>query len=441
MTTWARASREPVVLDGSVLNVDKDPYEGLSEDEQKHFNRYLNVHRIRGGWTVSKRARYAGLVQVNRTLYWLEPPFSPASFVYLLLRRQGATQAADQAHALASNRRDRSLRELMRVLAVTLVTESERLAAGHIAQAFVTRTERIGVVRGRPLWHQQGGRPSDGTVMCRFEEKSTDTLENRLVLAGLDAASRWIEPGAERAGLRTQRHVWRSLAESSRPERHDFELADRRLNRLTDGYRTPLAIARALLFGFDLASPRTNMQIYAPVFDLADLFETLVLLVAETAASGSRTRVSAQTSERRAIVTQSGETYRRIRPDLLFSEDGKPVLIVDSKFKPAYTTGGPTPAAAHRVSREDIFQTFFYANRIAQRSSLSDPVPAAIAAPMLADADPPSADFRQIRWGEDLSDTGARLTLLLIPVDDAVGGVRSRDVTYCRALFAETGLF
>jgi hypothetical protein len=424
-----------------MLHVEADPYEDLTDEHQRHVDKYLDVRPARDGWTISKRARYAGLLQVGRTVYWLEPPFSAASFVYLLLRHQGMKDAADRAYAAASNRRDRSFLELMRVLAATMVTESERLAAGHIAQSYVNRTERTGFVRGRPLWHRQGGRPPDGTVMCKFDEKSTDTLANRLVLAGLDAASRWTDTGSERAALRTQQHVWRSLAEPVRPAPHDFDIAELRLNRLTRGYRSAIAIARALLFGFDLASPDPNTHIYAPVFDLAELFETLVLLVAELAAVGTGKQVDAQTSERRAIVTRSGQTYRRIRPDVLVSEDDVPVLVLDSKFKPRYGSGGRQPTGEHRISREDIFQIFFYANRIAQRRRLSSPIPAAIAAPLLGDSEPPTDEYRQLHWGEDSKEVGARLTLVLIPVDDAVNGVHRNDSTYCRGLFAETDLF
>ncbi|MET9316859.1 hypothetical protein ABZX12_34005 [Kribbella sp. NPDC003505] len=434
-------ARTPVVLNESSLRVAIDPQQGLREQEQRTLSKYLNIRRSGDRWAVSRRSRYAGLVQVGGTSYWLEPPFEPASFVYLLLLRRGARQAADRAYAIASNRRDRSLRGLMRVLAVTMVTEAERLAAGHIAQSYETRIERTGLVRGRPLWHKQDGRPADGKVTCRFMEKSTDTLENRLILAGLAAAARWVGAGPERAVLRTQQHVWRSIADPFVPARHDFDRADLRLNRLTDGYRPALSLARALLFGFDLTTSAPNTPVYAPVFDLADLFETLVQLVAETAAAGTGLEVRAQTSEKRSILTQSGETYRRIRPDLVVSRRGAPVLVVDSKFKSKYATGGPTPAAPHRISREDIFQTFFYAIRIAQRNGLNHPVPAAVAAPLLAGATPPSPDYRQVHWGEDLSDVAARLTLLLIPVDEAVAAVHAGNVSYCRGLFAETDLF
>lgn len=429
----------PIILGGQPLRLHADPYEGLPEDEQRRLNKYLRVRRHGDTWTVSKRDRYAGLVRAGDTTYWLQPPFSPAAFVYLLLRHRNAPEAADRAYLAASNLRDdRSLRDLMRALAATMVTEAARLASGHIAQSYVARTERLGVVRGRPQWHRQAGRPADGTVICRFDEKTTDILENRLVLAGLDAALRWADTPSARSAARQQQFVWRSIAEPHRPEQFDFDIADLRLNRLTDGYRPALSVARALIFGFDLnADPNTD--IYAPVFDLASLFETLMQLVTESAVQASGFEVTAQTSERRAILNGIGETYRRIRPDLLVTRGGRPALVIDSKFKPKYATGGPIPRAGNKVTREDIFQTFFYANRLANRHGLGDPIPAVIAAPRLSTSgEGPNSVHRSLRWGEDASGEEARLTLVLVPVEESVAAIRDRNVPFCKSLFAET---
>lgn len=434
MTTTSLAAGNPVFL-GETIRVQVDPFENLTEGDRRRARKYLDVRLHADGWTVAKKARYAGLVEVGGITYWLEPPFSPASFIYLLLQAKGLSHLAGRAHSLASNRRNRSLSDLMQVLALVMVQEAEVLAAGHIAQSYIRRTERLGVVRGRPLWHSQAARPADGTVLCRFEEKSTDNLENRLVLAGLDAAARWLPARVAGSAVRTQQFVWRSLAEPCRPARHDFGIANARLSRLTAGYRPALAVAQALLFGFEMNSTQPNTRLVAPVFDLAVLFEKLVELVARTGTAGTNLVVDPQTSERRAIRASTGESYRTIRPDIVIRRaDGEPALVIDSKFKPRYGAGGPTPVSANRLSREDIFQTFFYAHRVAQRAGLSIPVPAAVAAPQLAGAVPPSGGFRRLRWTDDGDESASRLSLLLIPVDEAVEAVKANDSAYCAEL-------
>ncbi|MFJ4036903.1 hypothetical protein ACIPVB_02365 [Microbacterium sp. NPDC090007] len=205
--------------------------------------------------------------------------------------------------------------------------------------------------------------------MTRFDEKTTDVLENRLVLAGIAGAQRWL-PGAVQ--LRTQEFVWRSLAEPVVPAQHDFDRAMSRLNRLTEAYRPVLALARALLFGLNFEPDRADVGIDAPTFDLALLFETLVEDIAALAYKRRGLQVTRQTSEGQALVDGLGRTYRSIRPDLVY-DGGVPVRVIDSKFKPVYASGGDEPSGKHRLSREDIFQTFFYATRLAQRHDQSPP--------------------------------------------------------------------
>lgn len=433
-------SNRVTLIRNAVHVAEKDPYEGIGETEQKRLAKYLSIRKVEDTWAISPKPRYAGLLNVGGTTYWLEPPFSPASFVYLLLRYKGLTGLADQAYLLASSRENRSIEDLMQVLSVLMVDTARVLASGHIAQSYLRKVDRLSLIRGRPLWHRQGRRPADGTVICQFDEKSTDTLENRLVRAGLDAAARWLPTGSDNTGLRTQQFVWHALAEPYYPSPHDFDIADIRLNRLTFGYKSALSIARALLFGFDLNAPKPDTHIVAPVFDLSILFEQLVGLVAAAAVSGTDLTVTSQSSERRAIVTRVNETYRAIRPDLIIKRLEQPVLIIDSKFKPKYAEGGPRPGGYNKMSREDIFQTFFYAHRIAQRSGLTLPIPAAIAAPKLTDLPEPLEDYRHVHWGEDVETSGTRLSLVLVPVDQAVQAVIRRDVGYCREILESTGV-
>ena len=433
--------RTAIVLRDAAHQTFTDPLAGLAESEERRANRFIAVRRVDIGWSVSRKVRYAGLLQVGDVSYWLAPPFSAASFVYLLLQRSGSPQAAERAYALASSQRNRSLLDLMPVLAMTMVSEAARLASGHIAQSYATRTEQMGVVRGRPLWHKQTSRPADGSVYCRFSEKTTNTLENRLVVAGLQAAERWIGPGSGRSQLRSQQRIWRSLADPMTPARHDFDLAELRLNRLTEGYRSAFSVARSLLFGFDLEGTRADTEINAPVFDLAELFETLVYMTAKLAVKGTGLEVSAQTSERRAVVTSNGSVYRRIRPDVVFSRDGVPEFVLECKFKPQYAQGGPSPGSANRISREDIFQTFFYASRLAQRAGLSRPIPSGIAAPAFLNSAPPSSEFRRIYMGDETETESSPLNLVLFPVDAAVSALISGDIGFCRQIFRETSIF
>lgn len=418
----------PVMIVGAdPVIVAEDPRESLSDWERASLSKFVRVRAAADKWSITRSGRYAGLVRTSSLTLWIEPPFSTSAFLYLLLRRSGLPQLADDAYELATTGRDRGHRSIMAVLALLMGREAEKLASSHIAQSYAQRTERLGVVRGRPLWHRRGGRPQDGTVLTRFDEKTTDVLENRLILAGIRGAQRWL-PGTVR--LRTQEFVWRSLAEPAIPAQHDFDKAMSRLNRLTEAYRPVLALARALLFGLDFEVGHPDVGINAPTFDLALLFETLVEDIAALAYSRRGLRVTRQTSEGQALVDGLGRTYRSIRPDLVVYDAMAPVRVIDSKFKPVYAAGGAEPSGKHRLSREDIFQTFFYATRLAQRHNQPNPLPAAIAAPLLDNGQVPHEAFRTVRWGENNSNT-ARLDLLLVPIDDGVRALRESDHEWC----------
>ncbi|MEV7873177.1 hypothetical protein [Microbacterium sp. NPDC089188] len=418
----------PVLIVGAhPVIVSEDPLESLTDKERASLSKLVRVKVAGDKWSITRSGRYAGLVRTTSLALWIEPPFSTAAFLYLLLRRSGLPELADSAYKLASTGHDRGHRSIMTVLALLMGREAEKLAAAHIAQAYAQRTQRLGVVRGRPLWHRQGGRPKDGTVLTRFDEKTTDVLENRLVLAGIAGAQRWLSGGVQ---LRTQEFVWRSLAEPVVPAKHDFDIAMSRLNRLTEAYGPVLSLAQALLFGLNFEPDRADVGINSPTFDLALLFETLVEDIAALAYKRHGLQVTRQTSEGQALVDGLGRTYRSIRPDLVVYNGEVPKRVIDSKFKPVYATGGEKPSGKHRLSREDIFQTFFYATRLAQRHNQSRPLPAAIAAPLLDGGQAPHEAFRTVRWGEDNVDT-ARLDLLLVPVDDGVRALRRSDHEWC----------
>lgn len=418
----------PITIIGAdPVIVAEDPRQSLPAPERASLSKFIRVQADADKWSITRSGRYAGLVRTSSLTLWIEPPFGTSAFLYLLLRRSGLPELADDAYELAATGRDRGLRSIMTVLALLMGREAEKLASSHIAQSYAQRIERLRVVRGRPLWHRQGGRPPDGTVFTRFDEKTTDVLENRLVLAGITGAERWL-PGAVQ--LRTQGFVWRSLAEPVIPAQHDFDRAMSRLNRLTEAYRPVLVLARALLFGLDFEADSPDVGLAAPSFDLALLFETLVEDIATLAYAGRRLQVTRQTSEGQALVDGLGRTYRSIRPDLVIYDGKAPVRIIDSKFKPAYTAGGASPTGKHRLSREDIFQTFFYATRLAQRHNQSNPLPAAIAAPLLDGGQAPHEAFRTVRWGEN-NVASARLDLLLVPIDDGVRALRESDHKWC----------
>lgn len=425
-----------VVRLADAVNLPIDPMAGLSDAERKPIRKYLRVSRSAGpdGFRVSRRDRYAGFVRTHALGIWIPPPFSPASFIYLLLRSLELDKLADDAYALAASSTDRRIPDFMQILSLLLVREAESLGAGHISQSYVSREERLHVVRGRALWHRSAARTKDGSVLCRFQEKTTDNIQNRLILSGLEAATRWLAGSRAMSRLRTQQFVWRSLATPYHPHRHDYDSAVRSLDRLTSAYQPGLLLSKALTFGFDPRHSTADTLLGAPIFDLAPLFERLTELVMKTALKGTEFTVENQRSDKRAILTATGQRYRSTRPDFMISKNGVPLTIVDAKFKPRYTQGGPAPRGRNRISREDIYQMFFYSQRTAAAHSLPHPLPVAVTAPVIGTDTLPSEEFRKLRWHSDTGHDEVVLTLLPLDVDETTEAIIRDDRLRCLAL-------
>ena len=425
-----KPTEEVVDLSEGVFSVD-DPRSGLTAIDRKRFDKYLLLSYMGGGYLVTARGRYAGVVRLGGTRYWLPPGFPIDVLLRLMLLHLGLQAEDLRAPAAVRAAALRTDDGLMPLLACRLVREAERLAAGHVVQVYTSRTERTSTLRGRPLWHRAAMHPPDGRLLCRYDEKTSDNLPNQLLLAGLLEARRYLaHVSGWRRRLRSQIHVWSSLASYRATSWHEFDLVLLTLNRLGAPYRGPLVLARTLLFGYDVADPESHLT--SPVVDLAALFETLVTRLTSLALTDTGVVARPQQQNRHAIRDASGRTYIRPRPDLVLTR-GKTVLaVLDAKYKPRYVSFGPALSAKNRVAAADIYQMFFYSRRTV---SGAESVPVFIVAPALPGGISPVTSARSITWRGD--GPFSALRILGIDLASAVHAVSDRDVEAARRLLPE----
>lgn len=395
-----------------------DP-EDLSPAASKALTDLCDVARRRDGSpTVRRRVNRVGRVALPGVTIDVPPPLEARAFAafYLFALGHDLTGYLEREPAPEHLERTRDDPAYLRLLANLLVRSSSTILAKHIAQRYERMIDRPTSLRGRPRLGADFGRhPAEGRT-CEYFEKTTDTLLNRLVLAGLEMATPILSGTAsERAGT-TQLFAWRSLATPYFPGPHDFELAAIKTDRLTAHYRLPLAVARALMFG---ATPvpidsRLREQMQTLFFDMPRLFELFVTRLLTEAAPSLGISVVGQYRVRRALVDGIGKHYRTVRPDVLISSlAGKPIAVLDAKYKPRYLKRRAGRPAL--VTPADTYQMFFYEARIRRRHQLADPLPSAIIAPQLESALPDDR-FLRIRWAE----AGESLQISLVPVPIAV---------------------
>ena len=402
--------REPLVVPLNVQN-------RHTSEEWSRIRRVISVRETRQGWQLRPRSRYVGSIRVGDRLLYVPPRFPASTFLGMILIAEGLDAAVDKEVLATAESRART-DVIFQVLSALLIVEAERIAAGHMAQGYARERDRLSTIRGRPVFAPQRPRPPDGRILCAYWSKSTDIALNRAVVAGLAAANKWLPDAPWSRRCRTQRFVWASVAQEAPPTVGVFSQARRSLSRLTAHYGSAVGLAEILLFGWDPDSIQVpgRRDLPAPMFDLAALFESLVERLVRLLVRPHGLRVRPQVTHRTAIRDMTGATYRRIRPDLLITDKSSPVGVIDAKYKPQYLSGGPGLSTGARVSREDLFQLFFYGERLRRQAAGERSLPAFIAAPLLPGETPPAVARRRITWSPQ-SQLADQIQLTVVAVD------------------------
>ncbi|HEX8558738.1 MAG TPA: hypothetical protein VF668_11565 [Pyrinomonadaceae bacterium] len=405
----------------------------LSADEKRQFERMVEVVSWNGEGVVVRRNRdyRVGRISLGRLTVTIPPPFDHALFVDFYLYAASGDLSAFAHRRTAPVDLDRPGREdiFLSLLARVFVDYTERILSLGVARAYRYEVERARLVRGRPLWAKNFGHHPATGITCGYYSLSTDNLLNRLILSGLVAATRILYKEAELSRLHSQVFAWRSIAGETHPSLADFIRSERQINRLTEVYRPALSIARALILGFSpvslFAGAATGMQ--SLEFSLPALFEHFVTRLVRQGCEELRLDVRAQFRDTNAITDGLGKPYRQVKPDLIVLRAGKPVAIIDAKFKPRYVADlpGASVPKANRVSNADIYQLSFYQARLQALHRLAAPPPALIVAPKVTGDEPPDVARRTIRWSATKEDHKMYgLTVLPLPIDKVVGALK-----------------
>lgn len=422
-TTLARDSQLLIIDDRVVLPL--GALVGITAAQRLAASRLLTINEVGTSVELRRRRHVAGSVRLGKRTVVAPPPIPTRSFLALIYAVNGIRIDQAPVGGLELGMPP----ELFRAaLGAALVAAAESLSRRHIGQEYQSRTERLQLVRGRPRWTYDMARVRDGTITCQYELKTTDGLLNRLIVSGLGAARPLQPPGPIRRRADRQEFAWRGLAEPLPvPTRHHFDLVRTRLTRQTEHYRPALALSEAVLLGTRTVAETGGRETDLPLFNLAQLFERFVERLLSALTEGTGLTIRMQHTRRDALLDGDGDVYRRIRPDAVVYAGKRPLAVLDSKFKPRYTNGGTAVPMASRVTLDDAYQLFFYAERLRRLGRVSDPVPAFIVAPMLDDpAALPPLPRRSVVWHEQegVDTTGLRVVPLplVAALDVLIGG-------------------
>lgn len=422
-----------VLTEDSVHRLDGLTLERLSIAGRFGAQRFIEVVGADATGVFIRRARRltVGRLTVGDFEIVLPPPFDSELFVLLVLYalrfdiRRYSRLETSKVH-LGTARSD----VFLRLMALLMVAEAEHLLHGHVSKSYVRREVLVQGLRGGPAWLRNFARhPADGWY-CTVFDQSTDDLSNGLVLSGLQSAVRLLT-GEQAGAASTQLFIWRELARPVIPTFVSFEIALRRLNRLTEHYRPALALAKAVTLGI---APRDffttgDASLNDLEFSLPLLFEDFLLRLLTPCAAQFGLSLEFKRTNRASLLDGLGRDYREVEPDIVVKKNGRPVGVLDAKFKPRYASSREDDETepTGRVTNEDIYQLFFYQSFLKTAQSLNYLPRAVILAPILSGRSTTLPEARTIIWREAVQATpnDPSLRVLPVPLDAALKQLRT----------------
>lgn len=361
-----------------------------------------------------------GVLELPGIRIQVRPKISESQFTTLLRYALGGQVRATDLQATSSVQWTRGFEN---ALCRVLCDEIEEILRVGLSRKYVEREEPVGVLRGRPIWHLNfpwlGSKARE--IHCRHHCLTYDNLDNRLLREGLARASIVVTGEMKTAALQYLSHLLH-LVTSQEVNLPDFDLAIKNYSRLNEHYRVAHGLCKMFIFGL---SPESffsggSQRVFGLVLDMAALFEMFVGKLLEDLLKPRGFSIKSQLPDRGALLDADDKVYSTVRPDFVVSRANRVVAVVDAKYKEYWlaTTDGSRPQ--RKMANEDIYQLFFYQQRLQRLHGLPKPPLAIIAAPLPDEAERGingsiSERFKEVKWraGTDIS---GHVNLLLIPM-------------------------
>ena len=222
-------------------------------------------------------------------------------------------------------------------------------------QQYTNQEDDLPVLRGRLDVLRQFSTlaASPQKLACRFDARSPDIALNQVMRATIGKLSRLARALNNQRALRELSFAYADISEVPADSlRWDLIVLDRTNTR----WRELLSLARLFLSERHQRTSAGSIDGHALLFEMNVLFEEYVARLSLRALAGTDLSVSVQGGHRNCLF--EGETGRfRTRPDLIIRRGGRPVLIIDTKWK-RMTEQIDDPKRG--VSQADVYQLMAY---------------------------------------------------------------------------------
>lgn len=346
LSEWQSLHLEGVALDAE----DRNLVELLSNGAERR----IGIDELRTGLRINARS-WVGVVRLSSCEIRVVPKLVGGDVgLVKLIDFAAGLHALDRYPAIHTF--DAGGGSLLDLVALLLAEACERIARGGLLADYCEVEDDIPVMRGRLLVRKQVlerfGRID--RLECRYDQHTTNTLANQLLLAALSAcAGRIRHPSvAQRV-----RRLLAIFSEACSADDLDLRLlrATMTYNRLNEHYRESHQLAWLVLdgLGIDDIYGGSN-RCFAFLLDMNRLFEDFITKWFMRLTENSPYRVLAQRRDRTILWNADlSKPYTHVIPDALIEHANRPgiFLPVDAKYK-LYDGRNISPA--------DIYQTFLY---------------------------------------------------------------------------------
>lgn len=318
-------------------------------------DRRLSIEQTQGGLRVQATS-WVGLVRLESAQIHVVPKLAGkyVGLVRLLEWLAGLDELTDLESDPHIDIRGNHLLDLVALL---LVREVERVLQRGARSDYVMHEQALAVLRGRLLFDRQLRQRRLGRLECRYDERSTDILDNSLLLAAVERCATRAGQGAIRRRATRVRARLTQICDAS-----DVSLPRRPIlyDRLNAYYRQAHELAWLVLEGtqgLDDLYASGDSRSFAFLLDMNRLFERFIERVLQIAVSARGIRLSFQ--QRSGSVVRradTGRTYSQLIPDVLARANEPQVTWpIDAKYK---------RYSERRIDSSDIAQIFLYATAL-----------------------------------------------------------------------------
>ncbi|MFN3725233.1 MAG: McrC family protein [Allosphingosinicella sp.] len=194
-------------------------------------------------------------------------------------------------------------------------------------------------------------------LACRFDELSSDIALNQIMKAAVRKLLRLSRAPENQRRLTELAFAFADISDVPVPALRWHDVV---IDRTNQAWAQLLALARLLLGNRFQTTSSGHARGFSLLFEMNTLFEEFVGRSLQKALAGTRLRVRLQGP--RDFVLQEvegGQARFATRPDITVTRNGRPVLVIDTKWK---RLNGAIDDPKHGVGQSDIYQMMAYAH-------------------------------------------------------------------------------